>query len=845
MSSYVTISRNGGSHQGNRPLSFLIAFAAMAVGLFAPLDSLVPASHAAAITSCNGCHGYGAPIGTYADSAARNTPNGQFPGSHNTHVMQYAYICSKCHTAPATETTADNAHQTGLIQMASPINSNTGAYYQSATTTAWSKTNNPSFNKCTNVYCHSDGTAVATGVVTTNVSPLWGTIASGCTTCHSTGPGYPNLKHSATFSTNAVGGWANPGNAAGSDGALATYNTSSMGWLLAKDFHWVTSDVAAGDVVNGITVVVEGWGSSGTAANRLLNVGLTKNGTVGAIIGTIALQLSTIDGEVAVGGPTNKWGGTWVNTDLWTSNFSVAIQRANPTVAPISVDNVKVIVFTDKSPKMNSHPSHASKTCDTCHSATVSSNTTISNYTNHNDGNYDLSAGGGNIFTYSFSSNGGSCASVSCHGPAQWGVSNFDCVGCHNVTQTIGAGPLAGGTRRAVSGEFMSSWSHTRSKGRVVTKWDCVVCHMEGDPATGSQMGSYHGNGYVELRDPDTGVTIQNVVWVSFPGAGNGWYTSTGTPLNTLAQFVRNLSTNTLEAGVVAIQFNMCLKCHDGDGALSTLARNGGAATSALRPFNVALTGLTTLGNPNGDGNVVNVRYSFITSNASYHPVMGRGNNSYAQGVRMAAPWNMTKAIGTTTQWGNLLSCWDCHSSPGDSGIQTHSVTAHGSPATVRGPIRGETIGSTATTNLCFVCHAGPYTGSSNHQAGTVVGTSAFQVGGSSMGGSMKTCHYCHGVGIGVSSVSVAGSATLTEALARPLRAQDVHGFNDRYPQTAGSRWDSTNRPYAFIRNVLISWRPARSPETTTNTTGICYSIVGRTCDDNMSNRTYSPGGAY
>lgn len=514
--------------------------------------------------------------------------------------------------------------------------------------------------------------------------------------------------------------------------------------------------------------------------------------------------------------------------------------------------------YADDSPKQNDHVVGGhNKTCDVCHdSVTYSGGVYTPDHTKHNNRIYNIKATMG----YTYNVGGGSCTTSGCHGTAQWGVTVLNCVSCHGAAVNITAGPLAtnGNQRRAVSGEFIKTWSHSRSMNITTTanlpKELCIACHMEGDPSTGSSMASYHGNGFIELRDPDTGLTIQNVAWVSSAGAGNGWYTSTGTPMNTMAAFRRNLASATLEPEVAATQINFCLKCHDADGALSTLARTGTtnrASVTALRPFNVTIRDWTTtsamssLGNTgNGSGNIVDVKRSLMTSNASYHPVMGKANNGYARGARMAAPWNgTTQQMGTNTSWGYLISCWDCHAPAAATGMQTFSVTAHGAPATIRATLRGGTLGTLSSNNFCVNCHLG-YAGNSNHGVAGF-GTSAYQAGGSSMGGSMKSCHYCHGVGIGVSSVAVAGSATLAEALARPLRAEDVHGFESRLPQVANARWASTNRPYAFIRNTLTGWRPARSPETATNTTGNCTGIAGRTCDDNMGGRTYSPGGSY
>jgi len=418
MSSNVTISRNGGVCQGKQRLLLLMTVVIVALCLLGPGSLLVTRSEAATITNCAGCHGYTNAIGTMSDSAARNNPNGQFPGSHGTHVSTYGIVCADCHVVPATETTADNDHANMTVELKNPIHSNAGASYKGGTYT-WARTNSPAFSTCTMTYCHSDGTSVATGTITTNVSPLWGTIATGCATCH------------------------------------------------------------------------------------------------------------------GIGGPADG--------------------RPN---------------YASGSPKMNDHQAatHLSKTCDVCHDSVTYSGGVYTPLTStHNNGTYNIKSSMG----YTFNAGGGSCATSGCHGNAQWGVTVFNCVTCHSASINITAGPLAstGNQRRDISNEFLSTWSHARSM-RITTITQipvslCIACHMEGDNATGGPMASYHGNGYVELRDPDTGVTIQNVVWVSAAGNGGGWYTSTGTPLNTMARFTRNLGTSTLEGWVQAVQFNMCLHCHD------------------------------------------------------------------------------------------------------------------------------------------------------------------------------------------------------------------------------------------------------------------------------------------
>ncbi|OGW28484.1 MAG: hypothetical protein A2X56_00280 [Nitrospirae bacterium GWC2_57_13] len=507
------------------------------------------------------------------------------------------------------------------------------------------------------------------------------------------------------------------------------------------------------------------------------------------------------------------------------------------------------------------HQEHA-VACSTCHIAPA---TTTSADFSHRDGNIVMRstiAGGsynrGNSFVQTNNPTTGTCSTNSCHGGGttlQWGVGNEDCTTCHNavvaspVAQSLDAAVTQ---RRAIVPEFKYAWSHKRSTAggvpanTVVSKYDCIVCHMEGKMDTGNADFAFHGNGNIELRDPDTGSQILGVTFTESNGTWNqttphngaGSYSPTATPLS-FVRFSRDLGVRLENDAawqvVTAIQINQCLKCHDNNGALSTAARVPGG--SALQPFAVAITGHVAPFDSNGQGNVVDVNKSFITTNASYHPVRGRGNNSYTQGTRMVAPWNMTKTTGNNTQFGYVVSCWDCHAPNGASGVQTLTVTAHGAAATLRGTIRA--AGSTASTNLCLNCHATAYssTAADNHGTGSAYGTG----GGSSMNNNFGNCSICHSYG-------PSGGTDLATSTARPLRAEDVHGFDDRTAGVPGSVWGNSNsKPYAFFRMHLTGWKPLSGATVPAGTATCGGGAGGSICDDNMTygGETYTPGGAY
>jgi predicted CxxxxCH...CXXCH cytochrome family protein len=468
------------------------------------------------------------------------------------------------------------------------------------------------------------------------------------------------------------------------------------------------------------------------------------------------------------------------------------------------------------------------------------------------------------------------------------GVFNVDCVGCHATAQ---------GNRREVVSEFDGAWSHKRSETGTtkVNKWDCIVCHMEGDPATGERVTGVHGNGLINLRDPDSGNNIKTVTFSSaLAGNAAGAYAETTTDA-TFAAFGRELGIRfeaenaTSLAALQAQMVSFCLKCHDSNGAtafasgaLAAMPSTTGAARSAGRPFGTSVgpiasypggTGLTACATSGDNGCVTDVKSSFATSNASYHPVLGRNNNSYVGSGRMRAPYNnaFTRTPPTTTVYGNLLSCWDCHAPNGTSGPQRASVTAHGGGSTLRAAVWVNNA-----TNLCNVCHN---TGASGNNHGT---GSAFGSGGNSGLGTYLTqqCNVCHG-----SQYAVGGAA-------RPIRGQDVHGFdkfannmgtdtfwpvgaNAQKCTAAGVPWacctgaaagatctetNSGYKPYAFMRNVgtggawpaaVNAWKPlsgGTSPNTVPTGTATCGgsgTLNGTSACGNRTHGTYTPGGAY
>jgi predicted CxxxxCH...CXXCH cytochrome family protein len=140
--------------------------------------------------------------------------------------------------------------------------------------------------------------------------------------------------------------------------------------------------------------------------------------------------------------------------------------------------------YANNTPKANNHGSHPFG-CQTCHAATTGDGLTIANRSRHVNGSYDLAAGPGATFSYTFAANGGSCSNVSCHPglgfDAKWG-SNVDHVA--NLT--------AGDITIFPEQTDHDPWSQTMTEqcslchyANIAAQhnYNCAVCHSGTTPA--------------------------------------------------------------------------------------------------------------------------------------------------------------------------------------------------------------------------------------------------------------------------------------------------------------------------------------------------------------------------
>ncbi len=153
-------------------------------------------------SGCNVCHGNPPLTGQLgADGLViMPSPTGAATaGAHAKHASSsgYNYSCDNCHFngMPVTLIAESPAKlQMGFKNMGLGGGSYDGfvllSPYAYDATNGTTVTTNGSMT-CSNIYCHSNGTSVSTGIITPNTSPAWDTAGPlACTACHGYPPAY-------------------------------------------------------------------------------------------------------------------------------------------------------------------------------------------------------------------------------------------------------------------------------------------------------------------------------------------------------------------------------------------------------------------------------------------------------------------------------------------------------------------------------------------------------------------------------------------------------------------------------------------------------------------------------
>jgi len=428
----------------------------------------------AASADCSSCHGF-PPAGT------SGAPSGGLAGSHARHDAYFPGTagCQKCHPGYSGFTHATSAGRPLRVQgyLRSPLNTleSGAAYSGSGSNYLPSQSSSQIFGSCSNLYCH--GASMPGGDSSgSNKTPLWNSssylpatlTAAACGTCH----GFPPLAASghpegviipAGFPATPIGGTCSCHSNINTSTAAAS---SYANIFVSRSLHinGVFEPAASGHAFpyGGAThKALANPGAPYTNCNGCHDA-TTAGGTYPVTAGTApfcsACHLKTANFNSAAPGCWDCHGSTATNG------------QPNGNVFPnISGSHTKHVVGQGMA-------------CSACHSNGGSGSA------NHGSSNRVAS---GSAFVnltsttaqFHFTRTGkGNCSNIACHGPAEWGVTKFNCLTCHSV---------AIGARAAVTGQFASQSHHVQGAELPLTTAHCAKCHWEAK-ADGSIDSVYH-----------------------------------------------------------------------------------------------------------------------------------------------------------------------------------------------------------------------------------------------------------------------------------------------------------------------------------------------------------------
>ncbi|MEN8154041.1 MAG: cytochrome c3 family protein [Acidobacteriota bacterium] len=317
------------------------------------------------------------------------------------------------------------------------------------------------------------------------------------------------------------------------------------------------------------------------------------------------------------------------------------------------------------------------------------------------------------------------------------------CTRCH--THVGFFKPAGGGTCSGCHSTIWDKFSAPNNghhvMGGTVTEEDCGVCH--------SEPGSNHMDGDLDLRDPDTGAIL------TFPKG-----------------ITRNTSSDTLEADVLNLQNNFCMKCHDVDGAPATFNSTGGGTD--VSPFSSSNT-------------VPDTNSQFNTSNSYHHAVQGAGSNTYCNSTTMEPPWNQGDH--------DVITCFDCHELSGHGSANQRMLRTAIDLDSMESGVLSTALGDSVET-FCTLCHKYDEYGTT----GTAGGNSKFEFHGTNQnqhgsgGGNDLGCMGCHGGVYDEGGISGNGSAR-----------GNIHGGN--YSWGSSSWANGSSSQFFMVGGFISGWK--------------------------------------
>ncbi|MEI6208325.1 MAG: cytochrome c3 family protein [Desulfuromonadales bacterium] len=295
--------------------------------------------------------------------------------------------------------------------------------------------------------------------------------------------------------------------------------------------------------------------------------------------------------------------------------------------------------YSNGAPKANSHSAigHLAG-CNTCHAGTTSSGTTITSTALHMNGVYDLQAGSGASFTYTYAATGGTCSNISCHGGtgATWG-STAACSTCHGYPPPNAAAGYTG-VNEATSPHV------THAGSGINYSYACSECHK----------GNTHGNSTFQ----DVFIDNNGII----AGAGATYATATRT-CSSLYCHSDGTSLASGQPAVASVVWGSnklaCNGCHGNPPAYV----NGSPKANSHNSHNFGCS--TCHAGTTMDGVTISDKSRHVNQLYDLSPGVGF-SFTYTFSASGGTCANISCHNNNSAVWGTTLTCGSCHSeSPG------------------------------------------------------------------------------------------------------------------------------------------------------------------------------------
>jgi len=480
--------------------------------------------------ACGDCHAVnntlGGSHGTHWSVSTNATSTDRQTAANNSSTTNYQFTCAVCHNGATHAGGPAGTNQVAEVVFDATV-AGGGTYTAGTTVTSDPNGFNYTDGSCSSTYCHSNGAGGAP-----NVTPTWGATLD-CKSCHNytaaSGTPMASGSHAAHVSATVMSQKTceTCHNATTTDGVNITDKTKHVN-------HTV-------DVVLSATY------------------GGTYSGTTKSCSSTYCHSNATAL-TAPYGAPNQSlaWG---------SGTATCSSCHDGPPTGPS---------YANGSPKANSHAKHTGApwnfTCDKCHAATVSYNSTNGTYSistpaNHLNQQYDIS--GTDIGSYTYNAAGGTCSNIACHGgnSAQWG-STLSCQDCHLGSTDVDDYTFNNGVTATISSTEWTSSGH----GQSTIGLSCNYCH---------DSNVTHGTGTNPFRLANNNVNgngWNDVCLVCHMTGSTGYDPGTGLKVSSLKidKYHYGAShTATYNGG------KFCWDCHDphGDGNIKMVQKNPAKTT--------------------------------------------------------------------------------------------------------------------------------------------------------------------------------------------------------------------------------------------------------------------------